>query len=458
MDNSVISLIIWPNGKTHEHCFTIQISSSIDTVKKLKEIVIYEKDLSKSVFERMKFYNHKEIEIDDSDMSYLANKQILYLSVDGSKFSTLNYVYEYEMIKPIKSGGFAEVYLAKHVLDHKLVSIKKTDLHNFSTEELYNISREAVYLSSLIHKNIIKMYSSYTYNDCLYNVMEYAEGGELTQILTNEKEMLTDDKIKNIFQQIHNAVKFIHSKNVIHRDLKTNNILFLDKERTQVVLIDFGISGICNGMSREVIKAGTLKYVPPELASGMVYQSSPKIDIWALGIILYLMTFKKFPFDGTDKEVANKIINEPLKFEFDKSHKIKKSLLKLIDGLLRKNPGFRIDINDPLFDEWYNDKSNDYANPKDYQVKEKLVLLNLFPMNGDKDELPKSHHKDNDKRTSGFSVSPKKPRKIKNILTESTTPSYLKPTSSTAIRLNTTKTTHINKSTSLTGRSKFTKK
>ena len=211
-------------------------------------------------------------------------------------------------------------------------------------------------------------------------------------------------------------------------------------------------------MSREVIKAGTLKYVPPELASGMVYQSSPKIDIWALGIILYLMTFKKFPFDGTDKEVANKIINEPLKFEFDKSHKIKKSLLKLIDGLLRKNPGFRIDINDPLFDEWYNDKSNDYANPKDYQVKEKLVLLNLFPMNGDKDELPKSHHKDNDKRTSGFSVSPKKPRKIKNILTESTTPSYLKPTSSTAIRLNTTKTTHINKSTSLTGRSKFTKK
>ena len=141
---------------------------------------MYEKDISKSFFDKIKFYNHKGIEIDDSDVSYLTDQQIIYISLDGSKFSTLNYVYEYETIKPIKSGGFAEVYLAKHVIDGTLVSIKKTDLSNFSTEDLYGISREAVYLSSLIHKNIIKMYSSYTYNNCLYNVMQYAEGGELS--------------------------------------------------------------------------------------------------------------------------------------------------------------------------------------------------------------------------------------------------------------------------------------
>lgn len=350
-------IIFWQNSKTVDSCFSLSIPNSIDTIKKLKEFLFLEKNINKSYFDRVIFYNYKGLELDDSDISYLTNKQVVYLSIDGSKFSTLNYVNEYQFVKTIKKGGYAEVYLAKNALSHELVSIKKTDLHNFSTEELYNISREAVYLSSLIHKNIIKMYNSYTYEDCLFNVMAYAEGGELTQLLI-EPEPIPEERIKDLFHQIHNAVQFIHSKNVIHRDLKPNNLLFLDKEKTQLVLIDFGISGICNGMSREVIKAGTLKYVPPEMISGEVYQSTPKIDIWALGIILYLLNFKTFPFEGNDNDVMEKIVNEPVQFPHEK--KIKKSLVDLIEGLLMKNPNKRIDINDPLFDIWYNDDSNEY--------------------------------------------------------------------------------------------------
>lgn len=350
-------IIFWQNGKTVDSCFSISIPNSIDTIKKLKDYLFIEKNINKTYIDRMIFYNYKGLELDDSDISYLTNKQVVYLSIDGSKFSTLNYVNEYQFVKSIKKGGYAEVYLAKNALSHELVSIKKTDLHNFSTEELYNISRESVYLSSLIHKNIIKMYNSYTYDDCLFNVMAYAEGGELTQLLIDPTP-IPEERIKDLFHQIHNAVQFIHSKNVIHRDLKPNNLLFLDKEKTQLVLIDFGISGICNGMSREVIKAGTLKYVPPEMISGEGYQSTPKIDIWALGIILYLLNFKTFPFEGNDNDVMDKIINNPV--EFPQEKKIKKSLVELIEGLLMKNPNQRIDINDPLFDIWYNDDSNEY--------------------------------------------------------------------------------------------------
>ena len=188
--------------------------------------------------------------------------------------------------------------------------------------------------------------------------MQYAEGGELTQLLVSN-DVIPEQRIKDIFIQIHNAVKFIHSKNVIHRDLKPNNILFLDKEKTQIVLIDFGISGNCNGSSREVIKAGTLKYVPPEVISGEGYQSSPKIDIWAIGIILYLINFKEFPFEGNDNEVMNKIINQKIKFPTGK--KIRKSLVNLIEGLLEKNPTVRIEINDSMFDEWYVDEGDDFV-------------------------------------------------------------------------------------------------
>ena len=95
------------------------------------------------------------------------------------------------------------------------------------------------------------------------------------------------------------------------------------------------------------------------MISGEGYQSSPKIDIWALGIILYLLNFKEFPFEGNDNDVMNKIINQKVKFPYGK--KIRKSLVNLIEGLLEKNPNVRIDINDGLFDEWYIDGGEEFV-------------------------------------------------------------------------------------------------
>jgi serine/threonine protein kinase len=212
----------------------------------------------------MKIYNNLEIEIDDTEVENLTQNDILYLSLDGSKFSELNYINQYEILKFIKSGGYGEVLLAKNKITNQKVSIKKIDLNGFSTEDLYSISREALYLSSLQHKNIIKIYGSFAYKNYLYNVMEYAEGGELTQLIRSNEE-LSENRIKDIFKQIYEGVQFIHENEVIHRDLKPNNILFLDKEKTQVVIIDFGISGISNCYIKEVIKAGTFKFLSPEI-------------------------------------------------------------------------------------------------------------------------------------------------------------------------------------------------
>ena len=350
-------ILFWQNGKTEKSIIEILITKEINTYKKLKEAIIYEKNLPKSTYEKMKIYNNLQIEIDDTDVDNLKPKDMLYISLDGSKFTELNYINQYEILEFIKSGGYGEVLLAKNKITNKKVSIKKIDLNGFSTEELYSISREALYLSSLQHKNIIKIYGSFAYKNYLYNVMEYAEGGELTQLIRSNEE-LSENRIKDIFKQIYEGVQFIHENEVIHRDLKPNNILFLDKEKTHVVIIDFGISGIANGRSREIIKAGTIKYIPPEMTSGDHFQSSSKIDIWALGVILYLMNFKIFPFDGNDNDVMEKIAFEPLKFPT--GIKIKKSLIKLINGMMEKNANRRIDILDPLFENWYNDNSNDY--------------------------------------------------------------------------------------------------
>ena len=367
-----INLKFWINGKTEKSIFPLKITQKINTLKKLKEYINYEKNSSKNI-EKIKIYNDKGMEIDDADVENLINNELLYISFDNSNFNILNYVNQYQIIKPIKSGGYGEVLLGKNVLTNKLISIKRINIKGFSTDDLYNISRESLYLSNLKHKNIIKMYCSYQYKDYLYNIMDYAEGGELSQLINSDVE-IPEFKIKDIFKQIIEGVKFIHGKNVIHRDLKPNNILFLDKEKTHIVIIDFGISGISNGLNKEIIKAGTFKFTPPEILSKNNFQSSNKIDIWSLGVILYLMYFKKYPFDGeNNKEIRKKVERDELKFPI--GIKIRKSLVNLLRGMFEKNAKRRIDCNDYLFDLYFNDDSEEFEIFKNEVNKKKFRII-----------------------------------------------------------------------------------
>lgn len=99
--------------------------------------------------------------------------------------------------------------------------------------------------------------------------MEYAKGGELNAYL-RDKKTLAEYEARRIFKQIHEAVSYMHSKNVIHRDLNPNNILFLDENKENIVIIDFGISGLFFGNIKEKINAGTVRFVPPEVIVDLI--------------------------------------------------------------------------------------------------------------------------------------------------------------------------------------------
>jgi serine/threonine protein kinase len=94
--------------------------------------------------------------------------------------------------------------------------------------------------------------------------MQLAKGGELESYIKQNKT-LTEIEAMRIFKQLHEAVAYIHGKNVIHRDLNPYNVLFLDESRENLVIIDFGISGTFSGNVKEKINAGTVRFVPPEV-------------------------------------------------------------------------------------------------------------------------------------------------------------------------------------------------
>ena len=357
-----IDIILWLNGREKEYSFKLTINSKYSlSLKYLKELILKTIHSSKeltSIFSLSDYdeihtlYNEKEIPIDETDIQYLKQDEIIFFTFDASSFKSSNHYNQYQFIRWIKSGGYGQVFLSKHVYTNKEYAIKQIDTSEFSNEDLYNISRENLILRSMVHKNVIRCYNSFAHENKFYTVMDFAEGGELTYLL-KDKGALSEEEAKKIFKQIYEAVCYIHSRNIIHRDLKPNNILFLDKEKTHIVIIDFGISGMSNGNQKEKIKAGTTRFLPPEIVGGEEFSSSQKLDIWALGVILFLMVEGCYPFNGkSTKEIILAILKENI--EFNKKIKISNALKNLIGGMLEKNHRFRIDDDSDLFNKWFN--------------------------------------------------------------------------------------------------------
>jgi len=415
-NSNKIELLIWMNGKPKDYSFKYILENNPGTsftVERLKYL------LTKYIINSNKLlnlfninnkndsiqhlYTKNEVELEDFDIPHLKDNDIIFFSFELlATYKSSNNFYQYEFIRWIKSGGFGNIYLAKEVDSNKDFAVKEISVKNFSNENLYNISRESMILKEMSHINIIKFHRIFTYNQKFYIIMDFARGGELSSILSSNKP-LKEEHAKNLFHQIYNAVCYIHSKNIIHRDLKPNNILFLDEEKTHIIIIDFGISGSSNGNQKELVKAGTQLYLPPEVLTGVEFSSSTKLDIWALGIILYQMVEGCHPFENKNKKgsVINNILKN--KLEFNKKIKISESLKKLLQGLLEKNYRFRIDTGDPLFEKWFEDNSKEKTKvikkvKKNKSVEEDMYSLDYLNKYYGSDRYSKYYEDENERK------------------------------------------------------------
>uniref|UniRef100_A0A1I8ADL0 non-specific serine/threonine protein kinase n=1 Tax=Steinernema glaseri TaxID=37863 RepID=A0A1I8ADL0_9BILA len=241
----------------------------------------------------------------------------------------------YERIRVAGKGAFGMAVLYRRKDDESLVIIKEIRIHELSSNERQLALNEVTLLSQLDHPNIISYYDSFEEDGVLMIEMEFAEGGTLAQLLARIDSYIEEGEILRLFDQITNAVAYLHDNSVLHRDLKTANI-FLTKYN-DVKVGDFGISKI---MSAETVVqgaqtvVGTPFYISPEMCEGKPYNE--KSDIWALGCILYEMACLQKTFDGANLPA---VVNKIMKAEYNQVKGPYSNKLKLlIRQMLKTDP------------------------------------------------------------------------------------------------------------------------
>ncbi|KAM4565740.1 serine/threonine-protein kinase Nek8 [Odontesthes bonariensis] len=205
---------------------------------------------------------------------------------------------KYEKIKVVGRGAFGIVHLCRRRSDGALVILKEIPVEQMSRDERLAAQNECQVLKLLNHPNIIEYYENFLEDKALMIAMEYAPGGTLADYIQKRcNSLLDEDTILHFFVQILLALYHVHNKLILHRDLKTQNIL-LDKHQMIVKIGDFGISKILVSKSKAYTVVGTPCYISPELCEGKPYNQ--KSDIWALGCVLYELASLKRAFEAAN--------------------------------------------------------------------------------------------------------------------------------------------------------------
>ncbi|KAM7013072.1 serine/threonine-protein kinase Nek1 isoform 3-T3 [Tautogolabrus adspersus] len=251
---------------------------------------------------------------------------------------------KYEKVKKIGEGSFGKAVLVKSKEDGHQYVIKEIGISGMSSKERQESRKEVAVLANMSHPNIVQYKESFEEGGCLYIVMDYCEGGDLFKKINSQKGVLfSEEQILNWFVQICLALKHVHDRKILHRDIKSQNI-FLTKDGT-VQLGDFGIARVLNStveLARTCI--GTPYYLSPEICENKPYNN--KSDIWALGCVLYEMCTLKHAFEaGNMKNLVLKIIRgsyPPVSVHYSQE------LRSLLAQLFKRNPRERPSVSSIL--------------------------------------------------------------------------------------------------------------
>ena len=213
---------------------------------------------------------------------------------------------EFNKIELIGLGSFSKVYRAKSKLNDKYVAIKEINKSNINNNDILN---EIEIMKKL--ENSVLLIESIESQDSYYLILELCNIS-LEEYLKNRENPLSIDEIKEVLLDLNKSFKEMKDKNIIHRDLKPSNILLsLNKSKINKIsfkISDFGLNKLIEGSKiDEMNLKGTPITMSPEILNGKENLISNKSDIWSLGIIIYYMLFKEYPYNGNEYQIIQQI-------------------------------------------------------------------------------------------------------------------------------------------------------
>jgi serine/threonine protein kinase len=294
---------------------------------------------------------------------------------------------DYTKLRKLGQGSFGSIFLVQDWVARKPYVMKEVDLSHMNEQGRLEALKEVGFLSQLNHPNIISYKEFFKRETAavgrgqkqkrvLYIIMEYADGGDLSQRIKQQRGFFSESQITEWLTQICLCLKHMHDRKILHRDIKSENV-FLTKDH-QVKLGDFGISkNLAHTFALAHTRIGTPYYLSPEICLNKPYDT--KNDMWALGVVIYESMSLKHPFDADSMEkLLDKIVRgRPASLPRQYSQQLR----DVVDWLLKKDPRKRPSVNELLKVPFIKDEVAKFLSPDEEREEFSHTILHKYNNN-----------------------------------------------------------------------------
>lgn len=261
--------------------------------------------------------------------------------------------YEWNNGSIIGKGKFSRVYKVKENDTDKEFALKLINKKILLDTERLVIINEANIMKVLNHANIIKLYQSVETHDFYYYILELVSGSDLYRYIS-KKKFLEEYEASWIMKMLFDTIDYIHNSGIMHRDLKPENIMLEFNDKDEIVklkIIDFGFACFQDDYRAMKSRCGTLNYTAPEILLGDTYDY--KVDMFALGVIMYFMVRGSLPFYSDDQYIiAKKTVDGDYEIDDGFFANVSESCKSLLKGLLEPDPRKRMSLSHAMTSDW----------------------------------------------------------------------------------------------------------